>query len=419
MLSKLYEDTSIPVTKDQASLIVSCYSLGSIVGPISMVLMVDRWGRKITMILIAITFLIGGTMLTFAQSYWWYYIGRLACGFATGNVIALVPTYLTEIAEDRIRGGLSILITVMFNSGTVISYSVGPWVSVSVFGAFGIAIPLVFFLLVPWMPETPYFYVMKGKPDLARRSLEFLRGTTDVDEEIEKLKKTVEFDLQNGGTLRELLTDKVNRKALLVVLGILSAQQLSGITIILYYSTTIFNQVSSNISSSISVIITGVVQLMASIVAVSFADRVGRRPLMLGSMFSSMVFIAALSAYFHLQEIGNDVSKISWLPVTAIVGYLSAYAVGLGSMALPILSELLPCNLKAYGMPIAATWSMVVGTVVTLVYPIVEVAYGNHTAFYSFTICVAVHLIAIFFYLPETRQKSLGEIQQMLRVRSE
>ncbi|XP_046744769.1 facilitated trehalose transporter Tret1-like [Diprion similis] len=417
-LPKLLEDTSVPVTEDQASLIVSILGIGAIVSPIGVASTVDRWGRKTTMILGAIIVLIAGIITTFAQSYWWYYVARFTGGTGMGFIYVVVPMYLGEIAQDAKRGGLSILMVILSNSGTVLVYSVGPWVSVSVLGAFGILMPIVFLLLVPWIPETPYFYVMKGKLDLARKSLEFLRGTRDVDEELRKIEKNVEFDLQNVGTLKELLTDRGNRKALLVTLGIFTAQQLSGISVIMSYGTTILNEVDSDISSSTAIIITGFVQLVASILIATFADKIGRRPLLLGSMFSSMVFLTALAVYFHLKTDGTDVTGISWLPVTAVIGYLCAYTAGLGGLTKSVMSEIFSCNIKAYGTIIVVIWTALLFAIILQVYPTVANEYGIHIAFYGFMICLAVLSITTFFYLPETNRKSLGEIQEMLHKRS-
>ncbi|XP_046622108.1 facilitated trehalose transporter Tret1-like [Neodiprion virginianus] len=418
-LPKLLEDTSVPVTQDQASLIVSLMGLGGMIGPICVALTVDKWGRKTSMILGAIISLIAGIMTTFARSYWWYYVARFASGLGMGFTSVVIPMYLGEIAQDTRRGGLSILMAVLSNSGTVLVYCVGPWISVSILSAFGILMPLVFLLLVPWIPETPYFYTMKGKPELARKSLEFLRSTTDIGEEIEKIEKNVEFDLQHVGTLKTLLTDRGNRKALLLTLVLISAQQLSGITVIASYGTTILNEVDSDISSSTAIIITGVVQLVVSILVTFFADKIGRRPLLLGSMFFSMVFLTALAVYFHLQANGNDVSGISWLPATALVSFLCAFSAGLGGVTRSVISEIFSCNIKAYGTIITVVWTSVLFAVILQLYPTVVNNYGIHIAFYGFTICLAIFSIITFFYLPETNRKSFGEIQLMLHKRSE
>ncbi|XP_068992227.1 facilitated trehalose transporter Tret1-2 homolog [Neodiprion pinetum] len=418
-LPKLLEDTSIPVTQNQASLIISLLSFGSTVGPLLSIVTVDRWGRKTTMLLLSIPFIVSSILIAMAQNYWWYYVARVTCGLASGITWTIIPMYLGEIAEDRIRGGLGVTTSVMLNLGLLMAYTIGPWVSKPLLAALGTAIPVMFLLIFSRMPETPYFYMMKDKPNLARKSLEWLRGTTDVDQEVEVVRKNVEFDLQNSWALKELFTDKGNRKALLVVLGLMTAQELSGIAVITSYSTSILSEVGSGITSSVSVIIIGVIQLTVSVLVVFFTDRVGRRPLLFGSLFSIIVFLAALAVYFQLLANEDDVSVISWLPVTAMIGYVCSFTMGLGTIPTSIASEIFPCNVKAYASIIMNVYVFFIEGVILQLYPLLVNAYGIHVTLYIFAGCTTVSIIFTFFYVPETRMKSLGEIQLMLRKCSE
>ncbi|XP_046744768.1 facilitated trehalose transporter Tret1-2 homolog [Diprion similis] len=418
-LPKLLEDTSIPVTENQASLVISLLSFGSTVGPLFSVATVDRWGRKTSMLLLSIPFIVSSILIAMAQNYWWYYVARVISGLAGGITWTIIPIYLGEIAEDRIRGGLGVTTAIMLNLGLVMAYSIGPWVSKPLLAALGAVIPVVFLLMFTWMPETPYFYMMKDKPNLARKSLEWLRGTTDVDQEVEVVRKNVEFDLQNSWTLKELFTDKGNRKAFLIMIGLLTAQELSGVVVISSYSTSILSQVGSGITSSISVIIIGVVQLIVTVLVVFFTDRVGRRPLLLGSLFFIIVFLTVLAVYFQFLANGDDISGISWIPVTAIVGFVCSFTMGLGTMPTSIASEIFPCNVKAYASIISNVYVFFIEGVILQLYPTLVNAYGIHITFYIFAGCTTGSMIFTFFYVPETRMKSLGEIQLMLRKRSE
>ncbi|XP_046597136.1 facilitated trehalose transporter Tret1-like [Neodiprion lecontei] len=282
-----------------------------LVASIASVFLVDRVGkkpiligRKTLLLLLSIPCLASGVLITFARNCWWYYVARykykLRCNrslqqayWLQGSVaFVVIPMYIGEIAEDKIRGGLGVLVIVMYNSGLVLVYSVGPWVSLLSLATIGIAIPAVSLATFVWIPESPYFYIMKNRPELARKSLQWLRGTTHVDEEIEVVKKNVEFDLQNAGTFKELLIDPGNGKGLVIVL--FTCQQLSGILAVLSYSTIILNKTGSGATSSISVIVIGLIQFVASFAPLFMVDRIGRRPLLLGSMFFSIIFLISM-----------------------------------------------------------------------------------------------------------------------------
>ncbi|XP_068992228.1 facilitated trehalose transporter Tret1-like [Neodiprion pinetum] len=129
-----------------------------------------------------------------------------------------------------------------------------------------------------------------------KRKQEWLRGTTNVNEEIEVVKKNVEFELKNAGTLKELFKVKGNRKALVILIGLMSASELSGIMAVSSYSTLILKEVGSGITPNVYVIITRFVQLVASIASVFLVDRVGKKPILIGTMILIALFLTGLYA---------------------------------------------------------------------------------------------------------------------------
>lgn len=122
------------------------------------------------------------------------------------------PMYLGEIADDRIRGALGSMIGIAVNVGVLLAYSAGPWVDRVAFAGVGGALPLLFGLIFIWMPESPYFLLMKGKSVEAEKSLTWLRGSNHVSEEVKRIEQSVEIDRQNAGTIKELVTVPGNRK---------------------------------------------------------------------------------------------------------------------------------------------------------------------------------------------------------------
>lgn len=236
-LAKLQaEDSEISVTSDQGSWIASLLLAGTMIGSTLCVPMVNYWGRKLTLLFITVPMFLSCIIIAFATTYWWLYIARLVrnlrishpliiiiekliiyrilAGCGIGITYTSVPMYLGEIADDNIRGGFGILMTVLSNTGILIAYSFGPWTSRATLALIGAIFPLIYVLTFMWMPESPYFYTEKNELLKAQESLAWLKGTSDVTEEIKLIQKSIASMSYNKPTIKEILTNKGNLKVL-------------------------------------------------------------------------------------------------------------------------------------------------------------------------------------------------------------
>ncbi|XP_046424596.1 facilitated trehalose transporter Tret1-2 homolog isoform X1 [Neodiprion fabricii] len=408
----LDEDSNVTVTSDESSWIVSFFTFGCVFGPLIGAAVVDRWGRKWSLLFTVLPYLSSCILIGFAPSFWWFAIARFIAGLGSGITYTVAPMYLGEIADDRIRGALGAMINHMLNAGILLTYCVGPWVSPVALAGMGAAFPLLFGLMFFWMPESPYFLVMKGKMDRAEKSLLWFRGTSNVIEELKQVQENVEFDQKNAGTVKELVMIPGNRKALIIVIGLMIAQQFSGIGAVLAYSGLIFEASGSSLDSSISVIIIGVVQVLSGVLTIFTVDLAGRKPLLLISACGSILFLGGEALYFQLQAVDVDVSSISWLPVTAIVGYIIVYTIGLGCLPYVVLSEIFPCNVKALATMVTSIFGALGGMAVAKLYQVVADEYGIHASFWGFAAITVFSMIFIYFVIPETKQRSLRDIQE-------
>lgn len=137
---------------------------------------------------------------------------RFITGLTAGVHYTILPIYLTEIADDKVRGILGVINNIMMNFGVLLVYCIGPWVDHIALGGIGLVIPILFGLTFLWMPETPYYSVMKGKSREAEKNLTWLRGIKDVTEELKQVEENIDNDRQNSGSIRELVMSKGNRK---------------------------------------------------------------------------------------------------------------------------------------------------------------------------------------------------------------
>ncbi|XP_012269518.2 facilitated trehalose transporter Tret1-like [Athalia rosae] len=407
------------LTSGEGAWVSSIFKFGSMLSPLVVIVVVKFAGRKWLLLLTAIPQIASGILLAVAPSFWWFMAARFIAGIGSGTANMAGSLYIGEIADDKIRGALGAGISQMSNLGILVSYCVGPWVSRVALAGVGIFLPVMFFLIFVWMPESPYYYVMQNKPEKATKSLEWLKRSKDVKSYLDKIKESIEYDQQNAASVKDLVVVPGNRMALIIILGLIFAQQLSGITAILSYSGTVFEAAGSSLDSSISIVIVGVVQVLSGIVCVFTVDLAGRKLLLLISSAGSALFLVGVALYFQLKSGGVDVSSIYWLPLASMIGFILIYSVGLGTIPGVMLSELFPYNLKAAAGMIVVSVAGLCGLAVTKLYQVVADSLGIQTAFWGYAALTVFSFLFILFFVPETKRKSLQEIQEQLHKTTE
>lgn len=402
------------VSEDEGSWIVSIMIFGFLFGPIPMKLLVDRCGRKFTMLASAVPVLFGWILICIGLpgSVWLLYIARLFHGIGTGMAYCACAIYLGEIASDSIRGSLGALICVMTSAGILMAYSIGPYVSVTVFPYILMVPPVLFIGTFIWLPESAYYLIAKKNEEAAAKSLKLLRGQDNIEEELKQIKIAVEKANENEGTFKELFT-KGNKKTIIIAIGLITGQQLCGSDAILGYSETIFHEIGGDLGASEAAIIMGVVQLLVTIVSSSIVDGLGRRPLLLGSTLGAAISLLIVGIFFFIKQ-SVDVSSVSWISVTSIMLFNITFNIGIGTVPFTMLGEIFASNVKALAAGVCLMVAAVVGSVITKLFEVVNSSIGIQYTFVGLGIFALLATIFIYFMVPETKQKSLDVILEEL-----
>lgn len=197
--------------------------------------------------------------------------------------MTIAPMYVGEISTDASRGALGSLMQLFIVSGILYVYVIGPYVTYYVMQYFCLAVPIVFAGLFFLMPESPYWFIGKGRKEDAVKALCFIRGKSaeGVQDELTAIQVSVEESMRNKASLKDLFNSKGNVKALIIGCGLVSFQQLSGINVILFYSTSIFEKTGSDMEPAIATILVGCVQVLASGCTPLIADRLGKKLILL------------------------------------------------------------------------------------------------------------------------------------------
>ncbi|XP_044734624.1 facilitated trehalose transporter Tret1-like [Chrysoperla carnea] len=414
---KLYaNDSTIPLTVEEGSWVASMELFADLPGAPLGAFCADYFGRRRSILLTGVPYLMGWILIAIATDVPTLLLAKFLVGVADGSTFTILPMFIGEIAEDDIRGKLGNCMTVMLDLGALVLYSVAPWISIREMALIGMISPIIFCITFWWVPETPYYLLMLKKQDKAKKSLQQYRGVENVDVEFEDMSKTVEFQMSQTSYWSDLIKNKAYFKGMVIMFGLKSMQMMSGIYAMQIFAELIFTRADGFFSGSVSAIIFGAAQFLSGFFAMLIVDKVGRRPLLIISSIGCFIALTSQAVYFYIQfhEI-TDLEAYGWVPVTALMVYIIMYSVGLGAIPLMVPSEMFPTNIKAKALCITDLYLAMLGFLIVILYQPVANGFGSHIPFIIFAVSCIFGVLFTIFIMPETKGKSLEDIQNILR----
>ncbi|KAL0861060.1 hypothetical protein ABMA27_009572 [Loxostege sticticalis] len=415
MFSKLQDPEQFPHPPNdlQANWLVAITFLGSFVGAVILSRLSNVLGRKPCLV-------IGGVSITLS------YLGkalikniaalltfRFILGVGIATVFSVNLVYIGEIASTEIRGKLLGSFIIFNSMGFLLVYVVGGFASYEAVNYFAMALGLVYLCGLFFAPESPIYHLIKGREEEARVALMVLKRKEDA-EKISEIKAQIE---KNKNTLewRTLFMVKCNRKALIITTLLFVFQQTSGIGVMRTYTTTIFEIADSAITPHIATIIIGVVQVLSGFITPLFVESCGRKLLLLMSTGLASLSLMILAIYFYLYDNGvHFVADIKWLPLVMCIIYFICFTSGFGVIPGTLVGEMFEMDVRNSGTAIvfSFSWLSSVLSVTTFGYIITNA--GIFVAFCIFSIVCALAFVFTIFFVPETKGKSLLDVQKML-----
>lgn len=411
----LSENSTLPITNEQGSWLAIMPLIGAAIGSLITAATVDILGRKKTILLTSFPFFAAWIMVAYARSVVVLVVGRLLAGAADGATFTAVPIYLGEIAEPKIRGMLGSSCSATFIFGIFLINAMGSYLSITVTALLSSLVPIALLLTFMWMPESPYYLLIRGNIAAAKKSLQIFRGIKEVDIELNRIDTAVKEQMQNTGKFVDLFKVSSNRKALFIVLGLRAAQQFSGTMAITFYAKSIFSE-TGNLSANTATMMYFSIQLCLCIISSIIVDKSGRRPLLIVSITGAAVCLLIEGIYFYIDKCTSvELSNFSFIQAFALIGFVIMFSLGMQTIPILMLCELFPTNVKAYALCLADIYFCIIASIVSKFFQYMKDNFGIYVPFFAFTICCTLGLVFIILCVPETKGKTLEDIQSELR----
>ncbi|MFG2137259.1 sugar porter family MFS transporter [Streptomyces sp. NPDC048650] len=396
--------------------ITSALLIGAAFGSLAGGRMSDALGRRNSLLWAGAVFIGGALAVALAPTVPFMALARFVLGLAVGSASVITPLYLSEIAPPHIRGRLVSFNSLMIVSGQLLAYLINA--VLAHWGAWrwmlGLAaLPAVaLFAGLFFLPDTPRWYIGKGRRDEAAGVLRRTLPAGDVGAELDRIDRahSLEADARRGAW-RELRTPWV-RRLLLIGVGLAIVQQITGVNAVIYFAPKILAATGLGTGAAITATIAvGVISVVATAVGMSLIDRVGRRPMLIGGLAGMALALGLLGAAFRLPHS----PAVSFLVLGLMVLYMAFMQATLNTGVWLLLAEMFPLAVRGLAMGAAVFVMWLVNFSVALAFPVLLDAVGAGTTFWFFGVMCVLSLIFCKRYAPETKGLALEDLEDELR----
>ncbi|EEB15084.1 sugar transporter, putative [Pediculus humanus corporis] len=378
-------------------------------------------GRKMTALLAGVPFIITYVLILLATNPAMLFVGRFFAGLGAGGVSVISPMYIGETAEINNRGVLGSYFNLFICVGILSSYIVGSYTSYLILGLYCLFFPILFVLMWFWLPETPIYSLIRNRTDDALNALFKLRGNHRelIEAELSELTSSLKQrnSEQKKVSLMAMLSEPETRKGFIIGGTLMTIQQMSGVSPILNYSVVIFQASGSDISPHLAAITVGALQIFGAVAATLTMERVGRKLLLMISSIGMAISLGLIAIFFYLKTIDYDpefMKAIGWLPVTSMATYVIVYGLGFGPVPFVLVGEIFKTEARSAATSFSTFMLWFEAFLLLKFYGNLSDAFGTEACFGLFAICSALGAVFTYFYVPETKGKSLETILWML-----
>jgi SP family arabinose:H+ symporter-like MFS transporter len=387
-----------------SSALVGCILGAGIAGILS-----DLIGRKKYLVIAAILFIVSALGSALPRNVTEFVVARFIGGIGVGSASMLSPLYISEISPAPIRGRLVSLNQMAIVTGMLCAYFIS-WIFADwgpsnwrwMFGSE--MLPSFFFLIFMFIvPESPRWLTKQGREKEAYNTLSRINGKVQAQRELQEIKETI---LLEKGSITQLFLPGL-RIALLIGIVLAIFQQITGINAVLYYAPRIFETVGlERTSALIQSVIVGFVNMIFTLFAIGTVDKFGRKPLLLFASAGMGLSLIFTGTAFYFQFF-----KGPWVLIF-ILSYIAFFALAMGPVVWVVMSEIFPTKIRGRAMSIATVCLWIACFLVSLTFPVLADKFDESFTFWIYALMCGFNFVFVWQVLPETKGKSLEEIEK-------
>ncbi|POX39392.1 MFS transporter [Streptomyces sp. Ru73] len=396
--------------------ITSALLIGAAFGSLAGGRMSDRLGRRNSLLWAGAVFIAGAVAVALAPTVAFMVAARFVLGLAVGSASVITPLYLSEIAPPHIRGRLVSFNSLMIVSGQLLAYLINAvlahWEAWRWMLGLAALPAVALFIGLFFLPDTPRWYMSKGRTGEAGAVLRRTLPAGEVDDELARIEqaRALEENAQRGAW-QELRTPWV-RRLLLVGIGLSVVQQITGVNAVIYFAPKILLGTGLGTNAAITATIAvGAISVAATAIGMSLIDKVGRRPMLIWGLAGMTVSLALLGAAFHLPQS----TAVSYLVLGLMVVYMAFMQATLNTGVWLLLAEMFPLKVRGLAMGAAVFVMWLVNFAVALLFPVLLDAAGAAVTFWTFGVLCVLSLLFCKRYAPETKGMALEDLEHELR----
>ena len=395
--------------------VASCALLGCVVGAMYAGKLSDNIGRKKVLMLAALLFAVSSLGTAFAPNLNFFVAFRIVGGMGIGIASVLSPMYISEMAPAEIRGKLisifqlgvvcGILLIYFVNAGIAGLYDETWNISTGwrwMFGS-GLLPSVVFILLLFGVPESPRWLAKQKRTNEALDILTKINGSVKAQQELKEINAALAEETVLP--LSELFRPGL-RTAMIIGIVLAIFSQVTGINAIMYYAPEIFKSTGDGSDSALmQTVLVGIINVVFTLVAIKYVDKLGRKKLLLIGIMGMIICLLLVGGAFYLEM------QKGYLVLIAILAYIACFAISLGPLTFVVIAEIFPTKARGTAMSVATFILWITVFIVSQTFPMLMGSIGNAFTFWIYMIMAVFAFLFVWKMVPETKEKTLEEIE--------
>ncbi|CAH0731715.1 unnamed protein product, partial [Brenthis ino] len=419
LLPQLRASNTIPCDESTASWIAAMAALPMAPGCLIAGWLMEKFGRRNAHYMICAPFLLGWILIAAANNLALILLGRFFTGLCVGLIGPLGPVFISETSSPQLRGIFLAGISLAIAFGIFVAHLIGTYVHWQWTAIVCCIFPIISVIQLSFIPESPTWLISKGQIEDGVKAFSWLRGYDD--EARAELKAIIDkrkaADLEPIPTLREKLNNLKSPellKPLFIMIAFFVTCQFSGVNAVAFYSIEIIEKaVGKGIDHYVAMLAIDSLRTVMSVVACITCKKYGRRPLcMISGVFTALSMVG-LSMFLYWAD--GKPTNMTWIPLSCLMTYICAISIGLVPLPWMMCGEVFPTKVRGLGSGISSATTFVAFFIVVKTAPGMMKSLGEVVTFMSYGIIALIGTGILYFILPETKGKSLQEIEDKFK----